>query len=77
MSEFGSEAEAVHRLRDRDIAGLETLLRLHQTRALRVAYGIIGSREGAEDVVMDVFIGVAQIDQLDIARPFVPWFDTG
>jgi RNA polymerase sigma-70 factor (ECF subfamily) len=75
MSELESEAMAVDRLRDGDVSGLETLVRLHQTRALRLAYGITGTREEAEDVVMDAFIvAFERIEQLDPARPFAPWF---
>jgi RNA polymerase sigma-70 factor, ECF subfamily len=75
VSEFGSEADAITRLREGDIAGLAPLVRLHQTRALRLAYGITGTREEAEDVVMDSFLAVAdRIHQLGVARPFAPWF---
>jgi RNA polymerase sigma-70 factor (ECF subfamily) len=75
VSELDGEAEALARLRDGDVAGLEPLVRLHQTRALRIAFGITGTREEAEDVVMDTFVAVAaRIHQLDMARPFTPWF---
>jgi len=75
VSEFNNEAQAIALLRDGDVAGLESLVRIHQTRALRIAYGITGTIESAEDVVMDAFLAVvAQIHQLDVARPFAPWF---
>jgi RNA polymerase sigma factor (sigma-70 family) len=75
MSDLESDAMAVARLREGDISGLETLVRLHQTRALRLAYGITRTREEAEDVVMDAFIvAFERIDQLDPSRPFAPWF---
>jgi RNA polymerase sigma factor (sigma-70 family) len=75
MSDLESEGTALGRLREGDISGLETLVRLYQTRALRLAYGITGTREEAEDVVMDAFIvAFERIDQLDPSRPFAPWF---
>ena len=63
------------RLRYGDISALEALVRLHQTPALRLAYSITGSRETAEDVVMDAFVAVVtHIEQFDRSLPFAPWF---
>jgi len=43
------EHEAIARLQRGDIGGLETLVRLHQVRAVRAAYLIVGDTALAED----------------------------
>jgi len=69
------ERAAISALREGDIRGLETLVSLYQLRALRTAYGILGDRHAAEDVVADAFIAVYEhIGQFDDKRPFAPWF---
>jgi RNA polymerase sigma-70 factor (ECF subfamily) len=69
------EQEAVATLREGDVHGLETLVRLHQLQAVRTAYAITGSRHAAEDVVADAFLRVYErIHQYDSRRPFTPWF---
>ena len=49
------EREAIDRLKDGDIGGLEELVR-HQFRAIRAAYLVTGSRDLAEDVVQSAFL---------------------
>jgi len=69
------EREAIAALRQGEIAGLETLIRLHQLRALRTAYAITGDRMAAEDAVADAYLSVYEhIGQFDSARPFGSWF---
>lgn len=69
------EQKAIEQLKQGDIKGLETLVQLHQLRALRTAYVITKSREMAEDVVADAFLAVYDhIGQFDPNRPFMPWF---
>lgn len=69
------EQRAIDQLKQGDIKGLETLVQLHQLRALRTAYVITKSREMAEDVVADAFLTVYDhIGQFDSNRPFRPWF---
>ncbi len=69
------EQEAITTLREGDIRGLETLVRLYQVPAVRVAYAITGSRPAAEDIAADAFLRVYErIHQLDSKRPFSPWF---
>ena len=69
------EREAVERLRSGDIAGLEALVKVHQTRALRAAYLITRDRASAEDVVQGAFVrSYERAGQLDPQRPFGPWF---
>ncbi len=70
-----TEAEAIAALRNGDGQGLETLVRLHQLRATRIAFGITWQREAAEDAVAEAFAEVYQrIGQLDPEWPFSPWF---
>src|SRR5260370_11222811 len=52
------QAEGIAALQRGDIRGLAALVRLHQLKALRTAYGILGSRSAAEDAVADAFIKV-------------------
>ncbi len=69
------ESEAIARLKQGDIGGLEALVRLHQTRALRVAFLITRDHAMAEDVVQSAFLRVYdRIGQFDATRPFAPWF---
>lgn len=72
---ISEEQKAIEQLMQGDIEGLETLVQLHQLRALRTAYVITKSREMAEDVVADAFLNVYDhIGQFDPNRPFMPWF---
>jgi RNA polymerase sigma-70 factor (ECF subfamily) len=66
-----TEAEAIAALRTGDPRGLDTLLRLYQARATRLALGIVGELESARDAVADSYRGIHQYDE---ARPFEPWF---
>lgn len=75
MDQGQQEALAVYLLKQGSIAGLEPLVRLYQTRALRAAYLICKDQDMAEDIVADVFLVVYdRIDQYDTARAFAPWF---
>ncbi|MDI7278277.1 MAG: sigma factor, partial [Anaerolineae bacterium] len=67
------EHEAIARLRQGDIGGLEALVRGHQLGGLRAAYLILRDRDLAEDIVEDAFLrAYERIDQLDPQRPFGP-----
>jgi RNA polymerase sigma-70 factor (ECF subfamily) len=69
------ESHAIARLKQGDIAALETLVRAYQVRAARTAYLIVRDRAVAEDVVQGAFVRVFEhIDQFDASRPFGPWF---
>ncbi len=70
-----TEQQAIERLKDGDIGGLELLVRQHQTEALRAVYLIVRDRATAEDIVQAAFIRVYErIAQFDTERPFRPWF---
>jgi len=69
------EQEAIQRLKNNDIGGLEFLVMRYQVRALRTAYLITRDIGLAEDVVQDSFLQVYRsIRGFDAARPFEPWF---
>ncbi|HEY0070533.1 MAG TPA: RNA polymerase sigma factor [Chloroflexia bacterium] len=69
------ESEAIIRLKQGDIGGLETLVRLHQTKAIRASYLISYNYTLAEDIVQAAFLrAYEQIAQFDARRPFGPWF---
>lgn len=70
MNEHG----AIARLKRGDIDGLETLMQLHQVRAVRTAFLITRDRALAEDVVQAAFVRVYErITQFDPERAFEPW----
>jgi RNA polymerase sigma-70 factor (ECF subfamily) len=69
------EQQAIARLKQGDLNGLEFLVRQYQTKAVHTAYLIIGDSALAEDVVHAAFLRIAKrMDQFDTRRPFRPWF---
>jgi RNA polymerase sigma-70 factor (ECF subfamily) len=70
-----AEDEAIGALRRGEIDGLANLVGMHQLKALRTAYGILGDRAAAEDVAADAFLRVFErISTFSAGRPFEPWF---
>ena len=70
-----NDFQAIARLKQGDLAGLDTLVMLYQLQAVRTTYLIVGDRPLAEDIVQNAFVRLAQtIQQFDAARPFGPWF---
>jgi len=69
------ETEAIARLKEGDICGLETLVRRYQVQAVRAAYLVTRDRALAEDIVQSAFLrAYERIAQFDGQRPFGPWF---
>jgi RNA polymerase sigma-70 factor, ECF subfamily len=69
------EKAAIQKIKNKDIAGLETLVGLYQTRAIYSAYLIVRDTETAEDIVQTSFLKVYEkIHTFDDTRPFGPWF---
>jgi RNA polymerase sigma-70 factor (ECF subfamily) len=69
------EENAIQRLKNGDIRGLEFLVNRYQVKAARTAYLITGDPRLAEDVVQDSFLrAYRSIRGFDAARPFEPWF---
>ena len=70
-----NDKREMERLSRGDIAALGTLVRRHQTKALRAAYLITHDLAQAEDVVSSAFLRVFErAEQFDSQRPFGPWF---
>lgn len=69
------EIQAIARLKQGDLSGLEALVRCYQVKAVHAAILIVHDREQAEEIVQNAFFRAAQkIDQFDERRPFGPWF---
>lgn len=73
--EIMDEKQAIQRLKNGDIHGLEFLVARYQVRAVRTAYLITRDLGLAEDIVQDCFLQVFRAMRgFDAARPFEPWF---
>src|SRR5512136_161338 len=69
------ENQAIARLKQGDLSGLEELVQRYQVRAVQAAYLVVRDRSLAEDVVQAAFIRASEkIGQFDEQRPFGPWF---
>jgi RNA polymerase sigma-70 factor (ECF subfamily) len=69
------ERNAISRLKQGDLSGLEKLVEQHQVQAVHAAYLILFDRALAEDATASAFVKVVErIDQFDETRPFAPWF---
>ena len=69
------ETQAIQRLKQGDIGGLEFLVVRHQVKAVRTAYLITRDLGLAEDVVQDSFLqAFRSISGFDSMRLFEPWF---
>ena len=72
---MSTQNDAIAALQRGEIAGLATLVDLHQLNARRTAYLILGDRAAAEDVVAEAFLRVFdRIGRFDSTRSFEPWF---
>ncbi|MEW5871740.1 MAG: sigma-70 family RNA polymerase sigma factor [Chloroflexota bacterium] len=75
MEELNQDSQAIARLKQGDLTGLDDLLERYQLRAVRTAYLIVLDRPLAEDIVQNAFVRlVRKINQFDDTRPFAPWF---
>jgi RNA polymerase sigma-70 factor (ECF subfamily) len=73
--DVSTQDDAIAALRRGEISGLGGLVELHQLKARRTAYLILGDAQAAEDVVAEAFLRVwARIGRYDASRPFEPWF---
>lgn len=69
------EQQAIARLKQGDLAGLEALVKQYQALAVHTAYLIVADRSLAEDIVQSAFLKAAEkIEKFDAQRPFRPWF---
>lgn len=69
------EKQAITRLKQGDLDGMETLVKCYQIQAVSAAYLIVRDLKLAEDIVQNAFLRAAQkIAQFDQRRPFGAWF---
>lgn len=70
-----TEEQAITRLKQGDLSGLEILVQHYQVKAVHAAILIVHDRGLAEEIVQNAFFQAAQrIHQFDDRRPFGPWF---
>jgi len=68
------DQDAIRRLKNGDISGLETIIANHQTKALRAAYLIVQDEFLAEDIVQDTFLRIYRnIHRFNTDWPFEPY----
>ncbi|RPJ52009.1 MAG: sigma-70 family RNA polymerase sigma factor [Chloroflexi bacterium] len=69
------DLQAIRRLKNGDIGGLEILIACYQAKAVRTAYLVTHNEPLAEDVVQDAFVRFYERARLfDERRPFEPYF---
>jgi RNA polymerase sigma-70 factor (ECF subfamily) len=69
------DRNAIARIKQGDLTGLEPLVDRYQAQAVHAAYLIVFDTMLAEDVAQAAFVKVVErIHQFDEARPFAPWF---
>jgi RNA polymerase sigma-70 factor (ECF subfamily) len=69
------DLQAIRRLKQGDIGGLEDLIACHQAKALRTAFLIAQDELLAQDIVADAFIRFFErVNHFDEDRPFEPYF---
>lgn len=69
------DLQAIRRLKNGDIGGLEILIAGYQAKAVRTAYLVTHCEPMAEDVVQDAFVRFYErARQFDERRPFEPYF---
>jgi RNA polymerase sigma-70 factor (ECF subfamily) len=68
------DLQAIQRLKDGDIGGLEHLVVRYQAKAVHVAFLITHNEALAQDVVQDTFVRIYhRISNFDDTRPFEPY----
>jgi RNA polymerase sigma-70 factor, ECF subfamily len=69
------DLQAIRRLKNGDIGGLEILIACYQTKAVHTAYLVTQHEPMAEDVVQEAFVRFYErVRYFDEARPFEPYF---
>lgn len=69
------DLQAIQRLKQKDINGLETLIARYQRKAVVVACLVTHNEPMAEDIVQDSFIRFYErVHHFDETRPFEPYF---
>jgi RNA polymerase sigma-70 factor, ECF subfamily len=75
MEQFmDDDRQAIHRLKNGDIGGLEILVNRYQVKAIRTAFLIVHDTQTAEDIAQETFVRVFEhIQHFDENRPFGPY----
>lgn len=69
-----NDAEALEQCRRRESGGLQVLFERYHEKVFRLAFGLLGGREEAEDAVQDIFIKVFhKADRFDGRAGFSTW----
>lgn len=69
------DLQAIRRLKNGDIGGLEVLIVCYQVKAVQTAYLVTRNEPMAEDVVHDAFVRFYErVRHFDETRPFEPYF---
>jgi len=69
-----TDFNAVSRLQQGDLSGLEELVLRYQDKAVRVVYQIVQDEPMAEDIAIETFLHIADsIRSFDNRRPFEPY----
>jgi RNA polymerase sigma-70 factor, ECF subfamily len=69
------DLQAIRRLKNGDIGGLEPLIAFYQAKAVRTAYLVTHDEPMAEDVVQDAFVHFYErVRYFDERRAFEPYF---
>jgi RNA polymerase sigma-70 factor, ECF subfamily len=69
------DLQAIRRLKNGDIGGLEVLIASYQAKAVRTAYLVTRHEPMAEDVVQEAFIRFYErVGYFDETHPFEPYF---
>lgn len=68
------DQQAIQRLKNSDIGGMEILVARYQSKAVRTAFLITHDEALAEDIVQDTFLRIYhRIRHFDSSRPFEPY----
>lgn len=69
------ERELIRKCRAGDTRFYEPLVRAYEGPGLRLALGMMGNRQDAEDALQEAFVkAFRSLDRFDPDRPFGPWF---
>jgi RNA polymerase sigma-70 factor, ECF subfamily len=69
------ERELIRKCRGGDSRFYEPLVRAYEPQGLRLATGMMGNKEDAQDALQEAFVKAFQsLDRFDVGRAFGPWF---
>src|SRR6478752_10301165 len=72
-----SDRQLIRQARGGSRKAVEELIDRHWDSAHRIAYGVTGDRQAAEDVTQEAMLSLtANIGRFDPYRPFAPWLHT-